>query len=247
MGELLLDDGQIVLLELAGDGPAGVQRVSRGGVMAGAAETLQQALGRVRPALGAVLDDARRLSRPPAEVTVEFGITPSAEGGDSRGPSRASGARTARSRAAAFSSPSERCAHAPTSWRARSAPPTPRRRPRLPGDRRLPAPDPALGPAAGRGHPLASGHVRRWRRHGAADAGGDGGTAVWDHAFRVLGFPRRTDEHGVRADGKRVAVAVEAGVFVWDPGSADFQRRDPGYVARVALYRRAARRPPQRH
>ncbi|MEV0176448.1 CU044_2847 family protein [Streptomyces sp. NPDC050803] len=78
---MLLDDGQIVLLEVAGDGPAGVQRVSRGGVVAGAAETLQQALGRVRPALGAVLDDARSLARPPAEVTVEFGITLSAEAG----------------------------------------------------------------------------------------------------------------------------------------------------------------------
>ncbi|WP_230396200.1 CU044_2847 family protein [Streptomyces blattellae] len=81
VGEMLLDDGQIVLLEVAGDGPAGVQRVSRGGVVAGAAETLQQALGRVRPALGAVVDDARSLARPPAEVTVEFGITLSAEAG----------------------------------------------------------------------------------------------------------------------------------------------------------------------
>ncbi|MGP4010456.1 CU044_2847 family protein [Streptomyces sp. 4N124] len=81
VGEMLLDDGQIVLLEVAGDGPAGVQRVSRGGVVAGAAETLQQALGRVRPALGAVLDGAQGLPRPPGSVTVEFGITLSAEAG----------------------------------------------------------------------------------------------------------------------------------------------------------------------
>ncbi|MDQ1044387.1 CU044_2847 family protein [Streptomyces sp. V4I2] len=82
VGEMLLDDGQIVLLEVAGSGPAGVQRVSRGGgAVAGAAETLQQALARVRPALGAVVEGARSLPRPPGSVTVEFGITLSAEAG----------------------------------------------------------------------------------------------------------------------------------------------------------------------
>lgn len=81
MGEMLLDDGQIVLLEVDGSGQAGAQRVSRGGAVAGAAETLQQALARVRPALGAVLDGARTLPRPPGLVTVEFGITLSAEAG----------------------------------------------------------------------------------------------------------------------------------------------------------------------
>lgn len=29
-----------------------------------------------------------------------------------------------------------------------------------------------------------------------------GGTAVWDHPFRVLGFPSRTDDHGVWVDGR---------------------------------------------
>lgn len=29
-----------------------------------------------------------------------------------------------------------------------------------------------------------------------------GGTAVWNHAFRVLGFPLRTDDHGVWVDGR---------------------------------------------
>ncbi|MCM1972861.1 MULTISPECIES: CU044_2847 family protein [Streptomyces] len=81
VGEMVLDDGQVVLLEVAGDGPAGVQRVSRGGQVAGAAETLQQALARVRPALGAVLENARALPRTPDSVTVEFGITLSAEAG----------------------------------------------------------------------------------------------------------------------------------------------------------------------
>lgn len=46
VGEMVLDDGQVVLLEVTGEGPAGVQRVSRGGAVAGAAETLQQALAR---------------------------------------------------------------------------------------------------------------------------------------------------------------------------------------------------------
>ncbi|MFI6036732.1 CU044_2847 family protein [Streptomyces sp. NPDC051315] len=88
---MVLDDGQILLREVAGDGPAGVQRVSRGGAVAGAAETLQQALARVRPALGAVLDGARGLPRPPASVSVEFGITLSAEAGVvvARGPTEA--------------------------------------------------------------------------------------------------------------------------------------------------------------
>ncbi|WAZ20834.1 hypothetical protein STRCI_001975 [Streptomyces cinnabarinus] len=81
VGEMVLDDGQVVLLEVTGEGPAGVQRVSRGGAVAGAAETLQQALARVRPALGAVLEGARELPRPPESVTVEFGITLSAEAG----------------------------------------------------------------------------------------------------------------------------------------------------------------------
>lgn len=82
VGEMLLDDGQVVLLEVAGERPAGVQRVSRGGTVAtAAAETLQQALARVRPALGALVDEARGLARPPVSVTVEFGITVSAEAG----------------------------------------------------------------------------------------------------------------------------------------------------------------------
>ncbi|MEU9991697.1 CU044_2847 family protein [Streptomyces sp. NPDC007971] len=78
VGEMLLDDGQVVLLEVAGKGrPAGVQRVPEGEP----AETLQQALARVRPALGALVHEARGLTRPPEKVTVEFGITVSAEAG----------------------------------------------------------------------------------------------------------------------------------------------------------------------
>ncbi|WP_225829105.1 CU044_2847 family protein [Streptomyces naphthomycinicus] len=78
---MLLDDGQIVLLEVAGEGPAGVQRVARGGGVARTAETLQQALARVRPALGALVTEARTLARPPESLSVEFGITVSAEAG----------------------------------------------------------------------------------------------------------------------------------------------------------------------
>lgn len=80
VAEMMLDDGQTVLLEVAGAGPGGTHRVGRGGTaVAGAAETLQQALARVRPALGAVLDSALGLARPPGAVTVEFGITLNAE------------------------------------------------------------------------------------------------------------------------------------------------------------------------
>ncbi|MGW7297771.1 nSTAND1 domain-containing NTPase [Streptomyces sp. NPDC054829] len=61
--------------------------------------------------------------------------------------------------------------------------------------------------------------VRHWRPV-ASDGGGDiallsldpvpgtravrlaGGTSVWDHPFRVLGFPLRTDDHGVWVDGR---------------------------------------------
>jgi hypothetical protein len=77
---MLPDDGQVVLLEVAG-GPVGVRRVSQGAAVAGAAETLQQALARVRPALGAVVDSARTLPSPRGSVTVEFGITLSAGAG----------------------------------------------------------------------------------------------------------------------------------------------------------------------
>ncbi|MEV0176447.1 serine protease [Streptomyces sp. NPDC050803] len=37
-----------------------------------------------------------------------------------------------------------------------------------------------------------------------------GGAAVWDHAFRVVGFPQRTDDHGVWVDG-RLRAAVGKG------------------------------------
>ncbi len=82
VAEMMLDDGRTVLLEAVGAGPGGTHRVGRGGTaVEGAAETLQQALARVRPALGAVVDSALDLARPPSAVTVEFGITLSAEAG----------------------------------------------------------------------------------------------------------------------------------------------------------------------
>ena len=76
VAEMTLDDGQVVILEVASTGPAGTQRVGRArGPVTGAAETLQQALARVRPALGAVVDGVRSLPEPPEKVTVEFGTT----------------------------------------------------------------------------------------------------------------------------------------------------------------------------
>ena len=82
VAEMTLDDGQVVILVVASTGPAGTQRVGRArGPVTGAAETLQQALARVRPALGAVVDGVRSLPEPPEKVTVEFGITLSADVG----------------------------------------------------------------------------------------------------------------------------------------------------------------------
>ncbi|MFC8093386.1 CU044_2847 family protein [Streptomyces sp. NPDC057301] len=79
---MLLDSGDRVLVQVSGAGPGGVDRVGRGNrVVAGAAQTLQQALHRTRPALSAVMETARGLAEPPRVVTVEFGISLSAEVG----------------------------------------------------------------------------------------------------------------------------------------------------------------------
>ncbi|KUM79533.1 hypothetical protein AQI70_09225 [Streptomyces curacoi] len=82
VGEMLLDSGDRVLVQVSGARPGGVDRVGRGDrVVVGAAQTLQQALARTRPALSAVMETARSLTEPPSAVTVEFGISLSAEVG----------------------------------------------------------------------------------------------------------------------------------------------------------------------
>jgi len=76
-----LDDGGTVLVEVSGT-PSGVERVGRvGDVVRDTAETLQQALARIRPAAAAVLDSVRGMAPAPDKVKVEFGVTLTAEAG----------------------------------------------------------------------------------------------------------------------------------------------------------------------
>ncbi|MGW3938142.1 CU044_2847 family protein [Streptomyces phaeochromogenes] len=82
VAEMKLDGGDVVLMEVSGHDGAGVQRVGRGAALAaGASDTLQQALSRVRPALDAVVTSTRSLAEPPESVTVEFGVKLTAEAG----------------------------------------------------------------------------------------------------------------------------------------------------------------------
>lgn len=67
VAEMKLDGGDVVLMEVSGHDGAGVQRVGRGAALAaGASDTLQQALSRVRPALDAVVTSIRSLAEPPS-------------------------------------------------------------------------------------------------------------------------------------------------------------------------------------
>jgi Trypsin-co-occurring domain 1 len=76
-----LEDGGSVVVEVADDG-TDVQRIGRERpAVQDAAETLQQALSRVRPAVDAVLDTVRGMAERPDRVTLEFGIRLSAEAG----------------------------------------------------------------------------------------------------------------------------------------------------------------------
>ncbi|MBC2904720.1 CU044_2847 family protein [Streptomyces cupreus] len=82
IGELPLDDGSVLLLEVSGEEPGGVDRVGRAAdAVRSSADTLQQALTRMRPALEAVFATTRGLAHAPDEVTVEFGIKLTAEAG----------------------------------------------------------------------------------------------------------------------------------------------------------------------
>lgn len=73
-----LEGGGEVFLETSETAP-GDQRVGRGDSVQRAAETMQQAMGHVRPAAQAVLDEFRKMDPPPARVNVEFGIKATGE------------------------------------------------------------------------------------------------------------------------------------------------------------------------
>jgi hypothetical protein len=82
VGEMLLTDGTAVLVEVSGAEPDGVGRVGRATTMARtAAETLQEAMTRVRPALDAVAGSVRGMAHAPDTVRVDFGIKLTAEAG----------------------------------------------------------------------------------------------------------------------------------------------------------------------
>jgi hypothetical protein len=79
--EMPLESGSTILVEVTDDEQR-LQRVGRAGtVVRESAETLEQALRRVKPAVAAVLGQVRDLATPPDTVKVEFGVKLTAEAG----------------------------------------------------------------------------------------------------------------------------------------------------------------------
>ncbi|MFI5772317.1 CU044_2847 family protein [Streptomyces sp. NPDC051658] len=84
IGEMRLSDGTALRVEVDGQQGSGIDRVGRGSpsdVVRGSAETLQDALAHIRPAVEAVAESVRNLTSKPDSVSVEFGIKLSAEAG----------------------------------------------------------------------------------------------------------------------------------------------------------------------
>ncbi|MFD8965710.1 CU044_2847 family protein [Streptomyces sp. NPDC059568] len=82
VGELRLADGTSVPLEITGTEDGGISRAARGSAeVHTVAETLQEALDRVRPALDVMVEKVRELARPPDTVAVDFGVKLTAEAG----------------------------------------------------------------------------------------------------------------------------------------------------------------------
>jgi hypothetical protein len=79
--EMPLESGGTVLVEVTDDEQR-LQRVGRAGaVVRDSAETLEEALRRVRPAVTAALNQVRDLATPPDRVKLEFGVKLTAEAG----------------------------------------------------------------------------------------------------------------------------------------------------------------------
>lgn len=79
--EMPLEDGSMILVEVSDDEQR-LQRVGRiGSVVRDSAETLDQALRRVKPVVTTVLNQIRDLATPPDTVKVEFGVKLTAEAG----------------------------------------------------------------------------------------------------------------------------------------------------------------------
>jgi hypothetical protein len=79
--EMSLEDGSTILVEVAEDEQR-LQRVGRDGtIVRNTAETLEEALRRVKPAVSAVFGQIRDLATPPDKLKVEFGVKLTAEAG----------------------------------------------------------------------------------------------------------------------------------------------------------------------
>lgn len=79
--EMPLEDGGTILVEIADDDQR-LQRVGRvGKVVRDSAETLEEALRRVKPVAAAVLGQLQDLATPPDTVKLEFGVKLTAEAG----------------------------------------------------------------------------------------------------------------------------------------------------------------------
>jgi len=81
--EFPLEDGSSMLVEVDEPEPeGGVVRAARPGeIVARSQQTFEQALEKVKPAAGLVIQKLRSLSDPPDEIDVEFGLKLSAEAG----------------------------------------------------------------------------------------------------------------------------------------------------------------------
>jgi hypothetical protein len=81
--EFPLEDGTMLLVEVDEPEPeGGIVRAARPDeVIVRAQLTFNQALEKIRPAAGAIIQKLRSLSDPPDEIDVEFGLKLSAEAG----------------------------------------------------------------------------------------------------------------------------------------------------------------------
>lgn len=80
--EVSLGDGAIIFVEVPGDDSGLPERVGRtADLVRGAAESLDQALNRIKPAITTMLRGVRDLPQPPDHVEVEFGIKVTTEAG----------------------------------------------------------------------------------------------------------------------------------------------------------------------
>jgi hypothetical protein len=80
--EFPLEDGGFVLIQVDEPAPQGVVKAARPGeVVRRAGQTFEEALDKLKPAAGAIIQKLRGLSDPPDEIEVEFGLTLSAEAG----------------------------------------------------------------------------------------------------------------------------------------------------------------------